>query len=55
MEHLLYEPTVGGECNVCGMVLNFKFYSTTKYPNELLLNFFYALVVRLAQQNQKRV
>jgi hypothetical protein len=22
MEHLLYAPTLGGECNVCGMTLN---------------------------------
>ncbi len=22
MQHLLYEPTAGGECNVCGMGLN---------------------------------
>lgn len=24
MEHLLYEPTIGGECNVCGMRLLLK-------------------------------
>jgi hypothetical protein len=30
-KHLLYEPTAGGECNVCGMVL--VFYDLLKKRN----------------------
>ncbi|CAM4279159.1 hypothetical protein ZONE111905_12440 [Zobellia nedashkovskayae] len=42
MEHLLYEPTVGGECNVYGMVLfSLKFNQTTEFRNKLLVNFIY--------------
>lgn len=41
MEHLLYEPTAGGECNVCEMVFYYKFKSVTEIRNWILVNFLY--------------